>query len=397
MEERIHHPYSPSSLQNREACAKFEQREGAVHEMAVTGTMQHNAVDSGIDDPRLPDYRAAAVAECIKFAEARAKLYPGGLVIREEYLPVDDEFITVGEVKDGVDTRRRFHGTTAGYLDFAVVSADRTEAEVIDWKFGNNAVEDADNNVQGISYMLGLHKKFPTLKKVTVRFILPHLDLMTEHTFTSDEFAGLLLRVRTIVRRAIQARANPDDFSMANPNTSSCLFCGLIGKCPKVADVVLKLGKKYRPLEIPNNVTPTTVNDPKDVSIGIRLAAIVATWAEAFKRQATAKTIDDPDFIPEGYTLVSSQKRLVKNAKKLAEVAKVYVADEDKEKVDALFDIPIGPLEKMISTAAPRGSKESTVKDFGRAALEAGAVELGQPFAFLRQARVQDSGKTAEE
>lgn len=406
MEERIHHPYSPSSLQSRESCPKYTGHTGPVHEMALTGTLQHNAVDGEIDDPRLPDYRAHAVVECIKFAEERAKLFPGGTVLREQYLPVDDRLIPIVEevVNTDPDTGLQspgwvvhmFHGTTAGYLDFAVLSADKTEAEIIDWKFGNNAVEDAETNLQGIGYLLGLHKKFPTLKKVTVRFVMPHLDYMSEHTFTSDQFDSLLLRVRVVVGRAIEAHRNANDFSMATPNSSACMFCGHIGRCPAVTAVALKLGKKYRPLEIPEHITPSTVHDPTDVGTGIRLAAVMATWAEAFRRQATARTIEDIDFVPDGYTLVTSQKRIVKNARALADAAKKFIPAEQHKEVEALFDISIGPLEKLISTAAPRGSKESTVDDFGKAALEAGALELGQPFAFLRQARKQDTGKVAE-
>jgi hypothetical protein len=386
----------------REGCPKFQQRDGEVHEMAKIGTRQHDAVDSKLDDPSLPDYRAAAVVECIQFAEERLKAYPGGKMLREEYLPVDDEQILNPawvewnrdpEKKKKDMPRKLFLGTTAGYMDIGIISADETEAELIDWKFGNNAVEPADNNVQGIAYALGLLKKFPNLNRIKVRFIMPHLDYTTEHTFTRSDFGALMVRVRTIVRRSIEAGKDPNDFSMATPNTSSCLFCGLIGRCPKVAEIALKLGKKYRPLEIPANVTPSTVSDPKDVAIGIKLAAIVATWAEAFRRQATARTVEDPNFIPDGYVLVESQRRVVVEARKLGDIAKTFIPPEHQHLVDALYDVPIGELEKLVSTWAARGQKEKTVEDFGKKAITDGALELGKPFAFLRQNRVQEGDK----
>lgn len=370
--------------------------------MAKVGTKQHDAVDSKLDDPSLPDYRAAAVVECIHFAEERLKAYPGGKMLREEYLPVDDEHIlnpawTAWKNQEKPlkknEPRRLFLGTTAGYMDIGIISVDETEGEIIDWKFGNNAVEPADNNVQGMAYALGLLKRYPKLKRIKVRFIMPHVDYATEHTFVRADFDTMMVRVRTIVHRSIEAAKDPEDFSMATPNTSSCLFCGLIGKCTKVAEVSLKLGKKYRPLEIPANVTPSTVSDPKDVAIGIRLAAIVATWAEAFRRQATARTVEDPNFIPEGYVLVESQRRAVIKAHALGEIAKGYIPPEHQHLVDALFDVPIGELEKLVSTWAARGEKEKTVEDFGKKALEQGALELGKPFAFLRQNRVQEGDK----
>ncbi len=411
---RKHHPYSPSSLQSREACPKFIPADGPVHEMAITGTMQHDSVDSQLDDPRLPDYRAMAVAQCLAFMEERQKLYPGGKTYREEYLPIDDEWVRVEEDRvieftivdpdtglEAIGFRKErvlveYQGTTAGYADVAIISADKIASEIIDWKFGNNAVEGAENNVQGIAYALGLLKKFPRLIQIRVWFIMPHLDHVSEHTFTKTDFGGMMLRIRTIVKRAQEAHKNPEDFSYARPNVGSCLFCGLIGRCPKVAETVINLGKKYNPLEIPDEVNPSLVLDSKQVAVGIRLAQVVQTWAEAFKRQATAKTIADPNFIPEGYVLVSSQKRKVKNAKELGELAKTYLPDADKEMVEGLYDIAITAVEKLISTAAPRGKKESTVDEFSEKALEAGALEQGSPFAFLRQARKTDSGKVVE-
>jgi hypothetical protein len=388
--ERIHHPYSPSTLQPREACPCYEGHHGTTNDMAEMGTRQHDAVDSRLDDPKLPDYRAAAVVDCISFAQDRLKAFPGGKMLTEQYLPIDDRAIRNPNYKEGSLEPEWFLGTTAGYVDKAIISADETEAEVIDWKFGNNAVEEASNNLQGIAYALGLLKKFPTLLRITVRFIMPHLDYTTEHTFVKADFDSLMVRVRTVVARAIEARKKADDFSQANPNVSSCLFCSRIGQCPAVAAVALKLGKKYRPLEIPENVTPSTIKDPKQAGLGIRLAAIMATWAEAYRRQATGLTISDPDFIPEGYTLVESQRRIVKVAKGLGETAKEFIPTEHHHLVDALFDVPIGELEKLVSTFAPRGQKEKSVEKFGARALEKGALELGKPFAFLRQSRVQE-------
>lgn len=379
----------------REGCPKFQQREGEVHEMAKVGTRQHDAVDAKIDDPQLPDYRAAAVVNCIEFAEERFKLFPGGTMLKEVYLPIDEEKIQT----PWKGTYKTWLGTTAGYVDVALISKDEKKAELIDWKFGNNAVEDASNNLQGIAYALGLLKKFPTLEEILVRFTMPHLDYMTEYTFTRSDFDKLRVRVKTVVHRAIEAGKDAEDFSMATPNTSSCLFCGLIGKCPKVAEVALKLGKKYRPLEIPETVTPSMVSNSKDVAIGIRLAAIMATWAEAFRRQATARTVEDPNFIPEGYVLVESQRRSVVKAHLLGEIAKGFIPAEHHKLVDELFDVPIGELEKLVSTWAARGSKEKTVEDFGKKATEQGALELGKPFSFLRQNRVQEAPdkKTAKD
>jgi len=390
--ERPHHPYSPSKLQCIEGCPKFDQREGEVHEAAVIGTKQHDSVDTQLDDPTLPDYRAMAVAECIRLSEERVKLYPGGTVLREQYLPIDDEEIVIRHADGGGEV---FKGTTAGYLDFGVVSADGLTAEILDWKFGQNAVEEAKNNLQGMAYGLGILKRFPKLQTIKVGFIMPHADYVSEHTFTRSEFDGMFLRVITVVRRAEEAHKVEDDYSMARPNLSSCRFCARIGRCPKVAEVVIAVGRKYAPLKIPADITPSLLLDPAQVKIGLGLSDIVKGWAEAYKRQSNAKAIQDPNFIPDGYTLVQQTKRSVVNAKKLGELAKEYLPEEVRPQVEDCYDIAIGSLEKLISTAAQRGEKEKTVEDFSLAALAVGALKEGEPFAYLRQSKKQDTGKTA--
>jgi hypothetical protein len=388
---RVHHPYSPSKLQLLEACPKYQGTD-SVCEAALTGTMQHDVADSGIDDARLPDYKAMAAVECMKFCESRAKEYPGGTILKEEYLPVDDEEIWVDvEPAKGepVSERKCFKGTTAGYSDWAIVSADGLKGEVVDYKYGQHAVEDADNNLQGIAYALGLLKRFPTLQSIRVWFIMPHRDELSEHTFTRDQFDGLYLRVRTVVGRAVEANKDARDFSTAKATTGTCLFCSHVGRCPKVAELVIKLGRKYDPLQVPESVTPSLILDPAQVAIGIKLAQVASTWAEAYRRQATARTVEDPTFVPKGYTLVSTSKRIIKSAKKLGELAKTFLPESDREKVETLYDLPITALEKLISTAAPRGEKDATVKKFGEDALKAEILELGQAHAFLRQSKNQ--------
>lgn len=411
-EERPHHPFSPSSLNSRAACPKYENR-NSTSNAAIAGTIQHEAAEKREDDVRLTDRQAGAVADCIAFVDEIAAKYPGGKIIQEVYLPIDDDVIVVdkvvvekfdivgedGQVSPGFrghQKRHVFDGTTAGYLDFAVVSADETEAEIVDFKYGKNAVEHAEDNLQGISYMLGLKRLIPTLKRCRVIFLMPHIDEMSEHLFdlSPEPYQELYLRVKTVVARSVQAHRVADDFSTARPNVGTCLFCNLVGRCPKVAELMIKLGQKYRPLLIPENVTPSTISDPRDVDAGIRLADVAKSWAESFRRQATEKTIENLDFVPEGYILVTSQKREILDSRIVGAVAKEMLPPERHPEVDKLYSIALGPLEDMISEVAPRGSKEKSVTEFGVRLLDAKAVELGNPFASLRQAKKSEAKKS---
>jgi hypothetical protein len=364
---RAHHPYSPSTLQAREACPKYQpaHSESAA---SLKGTRQHDAVENEEDNPLLGDHEALAVAECLGYADSVAKKYPGGTILKEKYVKIDDE------------------DTTGGFPDFVVVSADGKTAEIIDWKFGQHGVESTENNLQGIAYLLGTLHEFRNLETCTVHFVLPHRDEIDYHTFklTREFVDGMTLRIKVIVARSKQAAADPFDFSAARPSVSACLFCGLVGKCPKVAEFVLKISQKFSPMELPQNISPTLIHDPDDTSLGIKIAQVATAWAKSFRAAATDKALTDPDFIPEGYILVSMQRRSVVDAKKVAEVGKQFLPEDKAAEVDKLFDIPITGVEELIELVTPRGKKKHAVEAFAEALDKSGAVELGAPYAILK-------------
>jgi hypothetical protein len=397
---RVHHPYSPSTLQTREACPKWQPTSGT-NEAAEIGSLQHDAAEARLDDPRLSDARAEAVAQCVAFTDDLASKFPGCTVLKEQYMPVDDEKIRVRSTDySGITTGPRlpyfkeFLGTTAGYADFCLVTADGLHGEVVDYKFGQHGVEEAVNNLQGIAYSLGLLKKYPTITDCTVTFLLPHRDEISQHTFDLTDAAALLLRVKTIVHRAIECERVPNDFSRAFVTVSACSFCGLLGVCPKVAEIALNVGRKYRPAEIPDSVTPTTLSDPAQVGLGLQIAMMLKTWAEAYRAQATAKSIEDEHFMPAGYKLVTATRRTVRNARVVAEAAKALLPADQHEMVESLFEISLTPLEKLITAVAPRGSKAEAVEKFAEAILTAGGVEESAPYAFLRMNTAKKKNET---
>lgn len=393
-EDRIHHPYSPSTLQCREACPKYQPTQSE-NDASKMGTLQHDAVNSEEDDNRIPDYKALVVAQCKEMVTDRiAEFGFGAKVLREVYLPVDDEVITI-KVPEGSNIPDHYLGTTAGYLDFGIVSADESHAEVLDWKFGKNAVTHAKDNLQGISYMLGLKKKFPRLRTCRVLFFQPHIDHESEHTFDISDPSAFLLRVRTVVARSIEAGKSPADFSMARATVGTCLFCSLVGVCPKVAELAIQVGKKYAPLAVPEDINTVTLEDPAQVAAGMKLAQVVKLWAESFRRNATQKAIHSEDFIPDGYVLVPSQKIKLTHPRRVGEIAKRFISPEHAEKVEALYDIAITPLDELIELTTPRGKKTAAVEAFRRALVDEGAAEMGQSYSTLRMATDKDTGKTA--
>jgi hypothetical protein len=410
-EERAHHPYSPSSLQNLEACPCYRNRQGEVHEAAIKGTLQHAVTETGEDDHRLDDDEAGMAAECMDYyqrekmkleelrneedqrraAQARAEgkdmyLPPDYVLdLTEIYLPIDDKVFVdmVWISEDGsVGKDEAVQATTAGYVDRALVSWDRRYAVLLDWKFGAWAVEKASNNLQGIAYALGLFRKFPTLEEVRFVFKQPQLDYITEATFKKSDVPALYLRVQTVVARAREARKHllKDDFSMAQPHVPVCNFCALIGKCPKVAAIACKVAHKFYPTEIPEDVTPTVVRSPEQTAIALRLCQVMAVWAKAVKTVISDRAIREQKF-PDGYILVSKSDREIADPAKFKEIALQYVTPDE---LATAAKYSFGPVEKAVSEKAPRGEKSAAVEQFKKALEDSGAVKRGDPYSFLK-------------
>lgn len=407
--ERVHHPYSPSKLQYLECCPAYENRD-TVSEAATTGTKQHAVTESGIDDNTLGDEEAAAAAECMDFFERQKRLLveerarevnrmvldqwgkhvsegedpecvrfaeaiiPQVVEFKEVYLPIDDEKIQA-KSSDPI-----FVGTTAGYLDCGLISYDGTRAVLADWKFGAWAVEETKNNLQGIAYALGVFRAWPTVETVDFYFKQPKIDALSHAQWKRSDVPALYLRVCTVVARAVEAR-RLGNFSTANATVPGCNFCANIARCPKVAELVISIGKKFYPLALPADLDAHSLSDPAQMAVGKRLASIVETWASAFNRALNDRVLRGEAPLPEGYKLTSSQRREIVDEKIFRDIALRHLTEQ--EWYDSL-ELQFGRVEKAVSAKAPRGGKTAALESFKTALIEEGAVKMGEPFAFLK-------------
>ena len=376
LEARSHHPRSPSTLGNREACPCYESRSEA-HIRAIAGTLAHAVVETGVDNADLSDQDAIAAAECADFVEGRkkalAELFPdkGIYEFKEKYLPIDKvAFPDTG-------------ATTAGFVDEILLVPDEHVAELVDYKFGIWPVEDAETNLQAIAYVLGTFKEWPTVNLVRFFFRQPLVPHNSEWTFHRHEIPELYLRVQVVTARAREASAKLSgmDWSMAKPTVPVCNFCNRIGVCPKVAEISLRVGKKFSSVDVPEYITPTMIHDPAQATLGLRLAQVVSVWASAYKTQVTNRILEGQAGIPDGFGLQSQQRRELISKEKFKEVALRYISEQ--EYTDSL-DVLFGAVEKVINSKAPRGQKEKTLLQFRDALADAGATKQGNPYTFLK-------------
>jgi hypothetical protein len=418
-DEKIHHPFSPSTLANLEVCPCFGSQQAVTpHERTIAGTRAHNVVESGRDDARLDDKDAVAAADCIDFVDRRRQLMeenrlrevarvcdalarefddhpdscafeaesnvPKIIELKEVYLAVDDkefeEMVQVGTAR----TRSIVKSTTAGWVDRVLINHDRTYAEIVDYKFGYWRVAEAKDNPQGIAYLLGIFREYPTVDSVRVFFKQPHLDLLSEALFTRDQIPALYLRIQTIVARARAARAqiNLGDWSSAKPHVPVCNFCKNLGRCEKVLDFACKVGNKFYPLQIPENITPTLVNDPHQTSLAMRLSQVLAIWAGAFRAQVTDRVLRQEAAMPEGFVLQSKSNREVAIPAEFKKVVLRYLSEQEYADI---APVPgFGVVEDLVKERAPRGSKKAAIENLQRELEDSGAVVKGESYSFLR-------------
>lgn len=410
--ERKHHSYSPSTLQSLEACPCFRGKE-STHERTIAGSRAHKVTELREDDARLSDDDAEAAAECLDFYERRRVLmeearvrayFAVGKADDKEYSPRADSskfdmptitelletYLLVDDLKfddNYIDPLTRkpvtetVLATTAGYVDRALIAHDKATAELFDWKFGFWPVEAANNNLQGIAYALGLFRLYPTIKRIIFWFKQPHIDSITSVEFSRDNIDELYLRVQVVVARARKAR-HQGDFTTATPAVPVCNFCSLIGTCPKVAEFACKVGSKFFPLEIPDNITPTMLHTARDTTLGMRLAGVVAVWAKSFRTQVTDRVLRGDADIPTGFKIESRSSREIADAEKFKVVALKHLTEKE---YTALQDPPgFGKIEDMITEQAPRGQKKAAVQAFAKELESEGAVKRETPYTFLK-------------
>lgn len=399
--ERPHHPRSPSKLQCLEACPCYESQNTVVHKRATAGTRAHKVVDTLEDDNLLGDDDALAAAECLDFVATRRAFMQeqadadftaavNGYAItdvRAKAQYPDREKFKIAELKEVYlkidDCQYDDTGcTTGGYIDHGFISWDETYGELVDYKFGFWAVESAENNLQGIAYSLGLFRAYPKLAKVRFWFKQPHLDYLTDATFTREQVPELYRRVKSVVMRAIEAK-RLGDFSLARQMTPVCLFCSHLGVCPKNLETAIGVAKKFHPLAFPESVTPSQVLDPQNTKLAMELAQVMTVWTGAFKRQVTNRVMRGDAQIPPGYKIQTMPgRRGIKDMVKFREVSLRYLSEEEYQ---LCLEASFGTLEDKISDKTPRGSKESTIEQFQRELEESGAVARGDSYSFLRQ------------
>jgi hypothetical protein len=272
-----------------------------------------------------------------------------------------------------------------GTVDRVIIRG--SHVDLVDFKFGVGEIDDADVNIQGQAYLLGVMDKFPELQTATVHFIIPRRDEVLTHNYSREQMEDIRLRINMIVEKAELENRE------AIPNTEGCKYCKHKLSCPALSDKMLPLAKKYSAsvddfeMTLWGSYSPENINDPAVLSKMLNVASVVDKWQAAAKKQATKLAVEQGEDIP-GYDLHYRTASL-----KIDDTQGAYDAVEHLLSPDEFMDacdVSLPKLAKKYAEKLGRGEKKTARGTIEQSLEEAGvlpAEEDRDRSPYLRKSR----------
>ena len=152
-------------------------------------------------------------------------------------------------------------------------------AQLIDWKFGYNQVEEAKYNMQGMGYALAVFESYPDIDEVMATFIQPRCNgFVTSHTYTRvGDFDNMQEEIADIIDKCEEPNATRE----RNVDRDNCRFCAIRGECPAMVKVAVDVSKSMG-YKLPK-MNLSKMDDPKVRGEVLRIATWMEEWAKGVK------------------------------------------------------------------------------------------------------------------
>lgn len=270
-------------------------------------------------------------------------------------------------------------GLTFGTADLVLVKADR--AMICDAKFGWTAVEDAENNLQGWAYAIGVFEKYPEVQMVDVVFAQPRLNSISRHAFyRSSDLDRMRVRVATVIARA---KHSPPEL---NPTEFACLYCGAKATCLALHKKALIIANKFSPLtpdgELIDLYNPDQLANPDLRAKAEILRRVIEPWCEKVRRENIKYAIETGEEIPGFEVSTRAGRKTINNPSLTYELVKDRLSPEE---FAAVCEVSAAQLLKSYSSKAPRGAKEKLKQEIEDRLDEAGVLQGGGEITYLKR------------
>ena len=316
-------------------------------------------------------------------------IIPDGLTDEQKHLiKVCRDYVDQLEADSMAHTREQrlviLDSATAGTAD-GVVCETVERIHIYDYKFGRLSVEEAETNLQGWSYAVGAFDTYPKAQTVTVHFLQPRRDEVSQWTFDRvNDYPRMAEKIMAVL---IGAEANADRPETYRPDHSNCLWCGRKAECPAVGKLSAALvSATHNTLELPAQMIPAQMDEHQLVQaldIGGILKDHITKWVDLVKAEALARThkgIQIGDYVIER----KNGKRTVVDPVAVSAILSTNYGFT-REDITNVTSMSITEMEKITAARAGKG-KGAKAKEALQNELEAaGLVVSGNGFEYLKK------------
>jgi len=328
-----HAPVSPSKMELLAGCPCFEQDENneAIKDAAEEGTLLHKACETN-DRSHLETEEQHDMVD-------RACQYRDDLLAK-----VQNEDPECWHGSEYQTTGTLTHGT----VDFFIWSKELKKAWAVDYKFGRAEVDEAPENLQGMSYAHCIFCEFPFVDEVEVHFVLPRQNDSNDATFSREkDFEEIGKGISHVIERWQDPDKKPTEYE------KSCLYCARKAHCSALGRTALQVFTKSTGFPMPSEFAPGSLTSSEDRGRAQVLASVLEDWCKQVKK-LNAHHAQATGDIPPGFGLVQKSGRpVIKDVKALCQL----VHDKHGLTVEDLMDPRNIELESALSISTTKLGK----------------------------------------
>jgi hypothetical protein len=237
-------------------------------------------------------------------------------------------------------------GLTNGVFDVLILSPSRKQACVVDYKYGQHAVTEVENNYQCYAYALGILNQWPDIDQVMVAIYQAQVHLVDSYVFTREDEDRLFEDILTIYKE-VNAEVpiyRPGAHCRWCRNTTSCPTCTAI-----IQHVVSGLDRSLLPEEgiISADLSGLDLMSAENRAKIQKLIPIVEAYIDKVKKSNLDAVMNQGMEIP-GYKLFkrSGSRHITSNEKLLEYLDNIGVTAAD---LMPAANIGITKLAKLVS------------------------------------------------
>ena len=381
-EKAVHSKVSPSNLKNLDGCPHYESEHQEeltdMHPNTVEGLRVHLEVELYFD----PDKED-------KLEGQDVELYEG---IKQDH--AERALKEKGADPDTLVTEPRLHTplpNTYGRCDLLAIWDASGHAQIFDWKDGNHWQGDADNNLQGHAYALGVLHEYPDVESVEVHFVYTRREEETVATFTRAKHYKKFLEMVVKINREFDLVHTTG--AQMQRKCDSCQFCVLQTGCPQWAPMVPAVvgqSKLQGTDALPSTWKLEELCElPEEVGKALTVMSFFKKYDSELKDLALSMVRDEDMTIP-GQALVESNSGIKCSDPQGAYEASLESGVPVEDFLETVRTISAGKLVDKMARAVAASSGATIVKakkEVRENLLEEGVLSSGNSYEYLRQSK----------